>query len=344
MDHVDLSDIVFDTNYLEIKKLKDITACEDLGEVERFESSEINTSKNRLADACCHLTSVKYLKLSGSYVPVLRDLGVVLHTVKILWLSSCSLKRLEGASGLVNLTELYLQFNYIDDISDLAYVDKLSVLDLEGNNLMSLSDVQYLTTCLNLEDLILTNNPLSIGKEYSEGVMSLLPQLKNLDYCPLDRVQSLNLFNADADSFSAYEFPQVTIPLKIIEDIEEVLADDLDGFNYDVLTDSKHLTEHDIDMLIVNIAAKTSSSRKSPSPRDCSTLTQHTHAVFCGKPTRSIKCIKVEQQQVAFTNSDTPAASLLSCFKKQSFIKRFGKFSKSRSHQRIKRSRSLWLV
>jgi len=47
-------------------------------------------------------------------------------------MSRCSVSELNGITALPMLKELYIAFNDIDDISDIASLDYLYVLDLEG--------------------------------------------------------------------------------------------------------------------------------------------------------------------------------------------------------------------
>lgn len=61
-----------------------------------------------------------------------RDLGASFETLQILWMPRCCLRCLDGLSSMGNLTELYLSFNEIRDISPVTMLERLEVLDLEG--------------------------------------------------------------------------------------------------------------------------------------------------------------------------------------------------------------------
>jgi Leucine-rich repeat (LRR) protein len=68
---------------------------------------------------------------NGCLIP--SDLGTSLNNVTILWLSRCGLTELDGMSlGFSAVTELYLSFNSIKDLSPLGDLPKLQILDLEG--------------------------------------------------------------------------------------------------------------------------------------------------------------------------------------------------------------------
>lgn len=78
-----------------------------------------------------HLPSLAQLRFSTSTIPCVRDLGTSLSSVRILWMSRCRLKDLDGLPALHNLQEFYLAFNDVEDISVIAMLSSLDVLDLE---------------------------------------------------------------------------------------------------------------------------------------------------------------------------------------------------------------------
>lgn len=61
----------------------------------------------------------------------MRDLGTSLATVKILWMTHCKLKDLDGLPALQGLQEFYLSFNEVEDVSVITMLSALDVLDLE---------------------------------------------------------------------------------------------------------------------------------------------------------------------------------------------------------------------
>lgn len=61
-----------------------------------------------------------------------RDLGSSLRRLHVLWLTRCGLEELDGISSMLNLKELYLEYNEISDLSPLSMLEELETLDLEG--------------------------------------------------------------------------------------------------------------------------------------------------------------------------------------------------------------------
>jgi Leucine-rich repeat (LRR) protein len=54
-----------------------------------------------------------------------------------------------------------MSYNDIDELFDIGFLEHLTVLDLEGNNIKSLDQLYYLRRCTKLADLNLKNNPVT---------------------------------------------------------------------------------------------------------------------------------------------------------------------------------------
>ena len=66
------------------------------------------------------MPKLRELKLNGSSLGSLRDLGSGLRHLQVLWVAHCGLTALEGLGALSALRELYASFNQIDDMQPLA--------------------------------------------------------------------------------------------------------------------------------------------------------------------------------------------------------------------------------
>lgn len=110
---------------------KALTGSEDLKSVEFLEMI-VDTSETSLGNFGIYLPNLKQLKLNGSNVPRIRDLGTSLAHLTVLWLSRSCLVDLDGLATLNNLKELYLAYNDITDISPCSLLEKIVCLDLEG--------------------------------------------------------------------------------------------------------------------------------------------------------------------------------------------------------------------
>jgi hypothetical protein len=61
-------------------------------------------------------------------------------------------------------------------------MDRLRVLDLEGNQIRDLATVRFLSCCSHLTSLTLTGNPAArSAKAYTHAVVEMLPHLAYLD-------------------------------------------------------------------------------------------------------------------------------------------------------------------
>lgn len=65
----------------------------------------------------------------GSNLASFRDLGSSLTNLRVLWLSACGIRHLDGVGALSSLEELYLAFNDVEDLTSIALHDRLEVRD-----------------------------------------------------------------------------------------------------------------------------------------------------------------------------------------------------------------------
>ncbi|KAK7098748.1 dynein axonemal assembly factor 1 homolog [Littorina saxatilis] len=154
------SDILME-QYLSPTKLQLLTGSDNLDQVDTLEL-KVNTSETTLNNFGSLLPNLRVLKLSGSVIPNIRDLGSSLRNLEVLWMSRCGLEEMDGISSMLKLRELYLAYNEIADISPLTMLDELEILDLEGNNIDDIGQVQYLSLCSNLKHLTLDGNPICV--------------------------------------------------------------------------------------------------------------------------------------------------------------------------------------
>uniref|UniRef100_A0A8C5QMK0 Leucine-rich repeat-containing protein 51 n=1 Tax=Leptobrachium leishanense TaxID=445787 RepID=A0A8C5QMK0_9ANUR len=93
------------------------------------------------------------------------------------------------------------QLSWIDlSFNDLTTIDRvlttyhqLSVLNLHGNSIRELSEVDKLASLPNLKSLTLHGNPIESESGYRSYILSVLPQLRSLDFSGVtkqDRVKA----------------------------------------------------------------------------------------------------------------------------------------------------------
>ncbi|KAF0701714.1 Aste57867_7880 [Aphanomyces stellatus] len=175
------------------EKLRQISGKQDLNKVNYLQLT-VDTQKQSVEALGELLPSMTQLRLHQSILHSFRDLGTSLHGLQVLWLMRSGVKDLDGIGALTGLRELYLQFNEIADISPLSMHDELHVIDLQGNcveDIVQLEQlgrsIQVLSTnyhsglCPHLASLNLADNPVASIPQYRPIVCSYIPHLEKLD-------------------------------------------------------------------------------------------------------------------------------------------------------------------
>ncbi|XP_004084527.1 leucine-rich repeat-containing protein 56 isoform X2 [Oryzias latipes] len=131
------------------------------------------------------------LRVNNSKIASVRDLGLNSPNLERLWMSGCGLQDLEGISSFPFLKELHAAFNRLSDLFNVSFLQKLQLLDLEGNDVDDLVHVQCLQACIKLQTLTLRGNPVCVRPDttcpqvtdysYRAAVQELLPQVCYLD-------------------------------------------------------------------------------------------------------------------------------------------------------------------
>ncbi|KAG8515716.1 Leucine-rich repeat-containing protein 56, partial [Galemys pyrenaicus] len=181
--------------YLSPARLQALAQVGDLRRVTVLELC-VDTREHSLGSFGVHLPKLRQLKLNGSCLGSVRDLGTSLGHLQVLWLARCGLADLDGIGSFPALRELYASYNDVSDLSPLCLLDQLEVLDLEGNGVDDLGQVRYLQLCPRLAMLTLEGNLVCLqpgpsppnkvtpGYNYRAEVRRLVPQLRVLDEAP----------------------------------------------------------------------------------------------------------------------------------------------------------------
>lgn len=142
------------------------------------------------------LSSLEYLKLNDSIISSFRDIGTSFKNVRVLHIGRCELKEVQGIQAFEQLEELYISYNEIDELFDIGFVEHLTVLDLEGNNVRDFDHLYYLKRCRNLTHVNMKFNPVQTGKntigatgqtqaeirkEYYSKMQEFVPNIEELD-------------------------------------------------------------------------------------------------------------------------------------------------------------------
>ncbi|GAB5578268.1 leucine-rich repeat-containing protein 56 isoform X4 [Prionailurus iriomotensis] len=181
--------------YLSPARLRALAQVDDLRLVGMLEMC-VSTRESSLGNFGVHLPNLSELKLNGSCLGSVRDLGTSLGRLRVLWLARCGLTDLDGIGCFPALKELYVSYNNISDLSPLCLLEQLEVLDLEGNSVEVLEQVRYLQLCPRLATLTLEGNLVCLrpgpspsnevppSYNYRAEVRKLVPQLRVLDEVP----------------------------------------------------------------------------------------------------------------------------------------------------------------
>ncbi|CAB1104195.1 unnamed protein product [Ectocarpus sp. CCAP 1310/34] len=161
--------------------LRIITGEEDLRDV-RHLALAVDTNTTQVDHLGIVLPLLSELRLErGSVLASFRDLGSSLPNLRVLWLSACGVRHLDGVGALTGLEELYLAFNDVEDLTSIALHDRLEVLDLESNCVKDAEQAIHLGTCSHLWSLTLTANPVCRDLHYRRRMVEAVPQLASLD-------------------------------------------------------------------------------------------------------------------------------------------------------------------
>ncbi|XP_075693062.1 leucine-rich repeat-containing protein 56 [Rhinoderma darwinii] len=182
--------------YLSPSRLKALTGVDNLQEVTTLRMC-VDTRERTLGNFGTYMPNLGELKLNNSVIVSIRDLGTSLSHLQVLWMARCSLTDLDGISSFSSIKELYLSYNDIKDLSQASMLENLEILDLEGNSLDNISELQYLALCNKLTTLTVEGNPICVRPSpedtefldysYRVVVRRMIPQLQYLDDVPADQ-------------------------------------------------------------------------------------------------------------------------------------------------------------
>ena len=181
--------------FLSPQKIRRLSNTNDLHKVTDL-TMTVDTSETSMGNLGTIVPNLQNLRLNNSVVTSIRDLGTHLNNLHALHMSRCCLNELDGISCFSGLKELFAPYNEIFDLSPLSMLDNLQVLDLEGNDVDDISQVEFLALCPKLAFLTLDGNPITKApnadsKEadlkfysYRDAILETVPQLEVLDNKP----------------------------------------------------------------------------------------------------------------------------------------------------------------
>lgn len=183
--------------YLSDEVLAELTGRPDFAQTDRLEMV-VDTHENTLACLGIKLPRLRELRLSGSTLASLRDLGTCLKSLAVLFIRNCHLPDLDGIAGLPSLRELYAPFNPIEDLSPLVMLEHLEILDVEGCSICDVDSLSFLSHLRGtLHTLTVVGNPMVAAV----GADVIARKIK--EYCPfvhcVEIAQSQDELSMDLD-------------------------------------------------------------------------------------------------------------------------------------------------
>lgn len=99
----------------------------------------------------------------------------------MLSIARCEVKELSGILAFEKLEELYCSHNFIDSLFDVGFLDKLKILDVEGNDIKTLDNIYSLRPLMHIYSFNCQSNPVTKELTYVKIVQEVLPNIIYLD-------------------------------------------------------------------------------------------------------------------------------------------------------------------
>uniref|UniRef100_A0A182NZY2 U2A'/phosphoprotein 32 family A C-terminal domain-containing protein n=1 Tax=Anopheles epiroticus TaxID=199890 RepID=A0A182NZY2_9DIPT len=160
--------------------LRQAAGTQDLATVSEIKLKVIShmTSLQRIP---CFIPQLRSLILEGSIVMTLRDLGCDMTFLRYLNVSRCSLKHLDGTTGLESLEELVADYNLIEEVGPCTNLINIKKISLKGNRITDVGSVTFLALCEKLEVLDLRENFVAEHPSFWHVLRTNIPQLRCLN-------------------------------------------------------------------------------------------------------------------------------------------------------------------
>ena len=167
---------------------------------------KVNSEYNLLNQFGEKLPNLKELKLSGSFIPSIEDLGSNFKNLVVLNLDNCQLQDLSGLICFENLRELSIKNNKIYDLFEIDGCPKLIYLNLENNNIEETENITFLSNLEDLQKLNLSGNPITNCKDYSQRIKDYLPWLSEIDsdFTQILKFENPNFNNSNNSTSSGF--------------------------------------------------------------------------------------------------------------------------------------------
>ena len=139
----------------------------------------------------CVISTLEEISLHQQDIEKIEHIGRWCKELKILYLQSNLIPKIENISQLKQLHYINLALNNIEQIENLEGCESLKKLDLTVNFVGELSSIKCLKQLIHFRELYLTGNPCAQFDGYRDYVIAVLPQLKYLDGIEIEKSERI---------------------------------------------------------------------------------------------------------------------------------------------------------
>ena len=125
------------------------------------------------------LKNLRELCLDNSVIASILDVGTSFRNLRILKIERVGLKELTGLAMFPSLEEFYAPYNYVQDLSNIEFLENLQILDMEANYIADIDQLSYIPE--NVTEVNFNNNKITEDLNYMKILLKYAPQLKIVD-------------------------------------------------------------------------------------------------------------------------------------------------------------------
>ncbi|KAK3090140.1 hypothetical protein FSP39_009461 [Pinctada imbricata] len=137
------------------------------------------------------ISSLEEVSLHQQDIERIEHLDKWCRELKILYLQSNLIPKIENVAKLKKLEYLNLALNNVERIENLENCESLKKLDLTVNFIGELTSIENLKGLVHLTELYLTGNPCTEYDGYRKYVVATLPQLQYLDGTQVEKSERI---------------------------------------------------------------------------------------------------------------------------------------------------------